>query len=305
MGIYQLVYGSTPYSSGYSILGRCREMDEQLCQNLVRRCESYDQQLYAAPFTPYSISIFQMEDCHGIMEIFGGWQDQMGRPSRITRMVTIDNVLWSLIAGNPFLLLWLLPPVKKCIAKKRNEIQEIPPLNIEQLTQEDWNKLWWKETSQWLKIVRRLPSKEGKKLTYFQEEAHPFVPREIKVEKDQFSLCRAIVYCLPIKKRASIECESFSLNEKAPGGLCFRYGPYCRENPPSLSSGKEISTQNFTWKIATIIHSVPEPYIFYVLARLYSHETLLLMFALLVVLGMVGLPLFALLLDLIDMGYLR
>lgn len=267
--IRQMVYGSTPYSAGYSILGMSPGIEEPLREDLIRSCESYDQQLHAAPYNPYSIAVYRLPgEFYVFMEIFGGWKDQMGRTSRVLRNAIIERKGWELLAGNPFLLLWLLPPVKKCISRKRTEVEVIPVSDLSHLSGETWQKLWWKETRVCRKILAGLSGEEKKRLLYFQSLERPFETLEIPVGKDQFLFCRVLAYIIPHTRRLDLQCESFALHQKPPLGICFRYSPYSQSLNPLNPSALDTSVvKTLRWRIATVIQSVPPPYNFGIVAR--------------------------------------
>lgn len=271
--VRQLVYGSTPSSSGYSVLGKSEGLDEVLCERLVQFSESYDQQHYAAPFTPYSVAIVHFpEERYVLTEICGGWKDQMGRASRVMRSAVVERTGWRLLAGDPFLLLWLLPPIRRCLATKRHEIKDIPLLHIGELPEEVWEKLWWKESRKCHDIIVRLSAQEQKWLWHFQSQKEP-IPIEIPVECDQSRLCRVLAYVCPHPLRLQMQWESFSLNRNPPAGVCFRYVRYCKEGAGVTPQNGRIPANSFLgWKIATIVRSIPDPYNYQVLARWWQRN---------------------------------
>ena len=273
--IQQLVYGSTPWSAGYSVLAKSAALPEKICDQLIQYCESYDQQLYATPSFQYSVSAYQLDADHRVlMEIFTGWSDQVGRAARVTRHMVIDSLSWNLLAGDPFLLLWLLAPIRRVVSKKRNEVRILAPITLADLTRADWQRLWRRETDYFFKTIAALPTIERQWLDYLQQQPEPFLPQEIAVEHDCFSLCRAIAYAIPVAKRLQLQCDSFSLNQKPPRGICFRHKLYCSQQRVTAPKPAEKIAWDLPWKIATIVHSLPANRNFDVLASLYRGQKL-------------------------------
>ena len=271
--IHQLIYGSVPISCGYSLLGKSQGITDELKDNLIQICESYDAQEYSAPPTPYSVSCFHLqEDKHILLEVFGGWRDQVGRASRVMRTIILDEKTWQCIAGNPFVLCWILPPIKKCITKKRNEVKDVDIIDVEKISKRDWYLLWKKETRVYQKILSRLSIEEEKWLFYLREQDNPFL--EIATDSDCSKFCRALAYSMDKEKRLQLPfaCESFSLNRQKPAGICFRHKSYCEENgktPPSQRIPKSLSYQ-----LEVVTHSLPKPYNFEVIVDWWKRKSL-------------------------------
>lgn len=269
--IRQMVYGSTPWSAGYSVLGVSEGISPTLLAELTHRCEKYDLQHHPAPPTDYSISLLQLDSCTVFREIYSGWQDQLGRPSRVLRNVIFDATGWELVAGNPFLLLWLLPKLRKCVSKKRNESCQIKLINLAEQPKAVWEKLWWKETRRCLHLINHLSAEEKGWLGYFQQSLSLQLPYEIPTAQDVSRLCRALTFCLPRQQRQHLQLESFSLNQDLPAGITFRYRPYCVASAPS-QHGKNENFLQRAWLIGTVVHSLPETYNFHVLAQLWQRQ---------------------------------
>ena len=266
----QLVYGSTPWSAGYSVLARSEGLDEEMERGIVRHCEQYDRQQFAAPHFAYSFSLSSLSGRRLFMEIFGHWTDHVGRPSRVIRSTLIDDRSWESLSFCPFLLSWVFAPVKKWVPSKRSEVKTIPSFEPGKISIEEWQKLWHMETLAFFKTVSSLSSREKSWLHAMQQEENPFSPREFETQQDRSSLCRALLYAVPKEKRADAHCESFSLNGDSPRGICFRFSPYC-------SNAKGITEQGtaemaLRWKVQTIVYSLPAPFNFYVLEKLHRRK---------------------------------
>ncbi len=269
--IAQWIYGSTPWSAGYSILAKTESLDSSFIDDTLSYCENYDRQRHVLPNYDYSFCIYSLKN--GIcvlLEIFNGWKDQVGRESRIMRNILFDAEAWRLTKGNPLILSWMLPSLSLYIPKKRNDVSYIPEISLETL-QKEQHRLWHKETKHFFKILSSLGLKEKKLLFSLQEEDCPFSPREIAVDNDASRLARAIVYAMDKEKRMACQIDSFSLNDELPKGLCFRFSPYCKENRSIHSfDSKATPAISLQWEMSTLVHSIPEPELFYVLQKRYT-----------------------------------
>lgn len=270
--LQQLVYGSTPYSAGYSVLGKSTGFDEELVPLLIHECERYDGQLYAAPMAAYSLVCGRLRPGLVVVrEVFGGWYDQVGRPSRVMRSIVLDSDCWQLLAGNPFVLHWLLPPVSRCISRRRNDVHTIAPLCLGDLSPAVWHKVWWRETSRFWKAVSRLDSGQMALLAFLRSQDEPFQPREISSEHDQSEFCRLLIYSVPHSKRLQLELETFSLQERPASGLSFRYRPYCRQ--PFVMPQRQVTPAlDLPILLECVTRSLPAPHDFAVLARLWRRR---------------------------------
>ena len=271
--VRQLVYGSTPFSVGYSVLGKSPGLAESLLALLIERCESQDGQQYAVPPTPYSVSLFTLPNgLYVFREIFDGWQDQVGRPSRVMRCAVIDAISWDKLSGNPFLLPWLLPPIVRSLPRRRNEIRELAVLDLTQLTVEQWESLWWQATRRFLHDVARLSAQEQAFLAYLQQLPVD-TTCEIGTERARLSLCQLLAYAMPVARRRQLAFDSFALNSKPAEGICFRYRPYCTK-PLAWPATDAPAPEKLplAWLIQTVTYAMSEPLNFAIGARLVKRR---------------------------------
>jgi hypothetical protein len=150
------------------------------------------------------------------------------------------------------------------LPKKRNEVISIPLFDLAKLEKKDWENLWWKETKHCWKIIKKTPLEE---LLHFQSMNFP-TSLEISTESDKSLFCRALVYALPHEQRMQFQCESFSLNQEKPFGLCFRYFRYVDVKKEQAVA--KIPKDLLCWKISTVVHSIPEPYNCEILAKCWK-----------------------------------
>ncbi len=258
--IAQFIYGSTSYSAGYSVLGKSSQIESSLEESLIRFCEGYDQQLHSVGHTPYCLALEKWEETRVLLEIFGGWYDHVGRPSRILRVSLIPDPVWKCLGGNPFLLLSFFPAVKNLIPSKRDEIKDISPISLENVSEQEWAKLWLKETRYFLNQIPHLSSEKTQILRTLWESKSPCQNRELISDEDEFILCRLFTYALSPRQRQGLQFSTFSLNEKPPQGVCFRYAPYASSDK-SLQDKKVLSQKdNSHQKIETILQAIPTPF---------------------------------------------
>ncbi len=248
------------------MLGRSSGFDETLVPLLIKGCEESDGQLHAAPPCLYAFSCLRLpQNLYVLREIFGGWHDQVGRPSRVMRCTVVDAAGWQLVAANPFLPLWLLPPLSRCISRKRNDVQTLAPVRLDTLTKSDWQKLWWKETRGFWRGLGKLKSDQVRLLLFLLQQNDPFQPQEIAVDEDCFAFCRVLTYSVPHDKRRTLQLDTFSLQDKPPDGLAFRYRPYCRSPLTLPAAGDAVVT--LPTLVESMVKSLPEPHNFAILAR--------------------------------------
>lgn len=239
-------------------------IEECSMNEIAALCERYDGQVHAAPPTLRSFVASKLSSGIRVFtQIFGGWQDQVGRPSRVMRTALIDPQDWEILGANPFLLLGLLPPIKKCVSRKRNEVQEIPNLDLQGRSAGDWENSWWQETRTAWRIASKMPIADRRLLAHLQNA--PPQGREIEVDADRSDFCRALFYVSPRERRTDMECESFSLNADPPRGFCFRYRPYCRIRSSGIAS--EEAEPGLAWKLEAMVRSIPDPLNYRILAR--------------------------------------
>lgn len=269
--ISQWIYGSTPWSAGYSVLAQSEGLKSSLTDAVLAFCENYDGQKYMLPLYHYNCCIYHIQkEVWVFMETFGGWKDQVGRDSRVIRNTLMDQETFEAIQGNPFLLSWVLPSISSYIPKKRNETKAIPGIPLESIQKKQAN-LWYKETQLFFRLFASLSVLEKQFLLSLQQKASPFSPCEIAVQKDASKLSRAIVYAIHKNKRMNYQIDSFSTNSQPVQGICFRFAPYCQEHQAmdSLVSTTKLDSK-LGWEMATLVHSLPEPEAFYVMAKRYT-----------------------------------
>jgi len=268
--IYQFIYGSTPWSCGYSILVKSRELNEKVIERLVHYCENYDQQRRSIKPT-YNFAIFRLsKTLIGLMEIFPGWKDQVGRSSKIMRILLFNQKAWEFVAGNPFVMTRQLADFTPIIPRIRHKVATLPTIKPQQISQKIWQKSWYDETKEFLHLWRELSFQERGYLKYLQKQKDPFAPAIFPVEQNQFLLCRAIIYAISKEKKYQMQqCDSFSLNNRKVNGLCFRYFPYCdvQQDIPTSDKWKTFST---SWAIAVIAGALPQPISYQVLGKLHD-----------------------------------
>ena len=262
--LLQVIYGSTKWSAGYSILAKSENVEERLTDKIIEYCENYDQKLVSTPYFGHSVSIYSIDKYRILLEIFDGWTDQVGRASKIMRNVIIEESDLEFINNNPFIVLWLLPEIKKNIPKKRDEIKLLPDIDF--IDKKDWQLLWNQETQVFLKNFKKLTNEEKNIVFYAKNISFDNSDKliEIPTEHDKFNLCRTIFYALKKDFRKNISIDSFCLNNyKKSEGICFREKRYFVYNLLKIPNMSNLDT--LEWKIETIIDSIPKnvaPFVF-------------------------------------------